>query len=386
MLRDGKPQLAYDVASKCIFNGKIKSEEKARIHWLLGFIAYRFINKIDLAKTHFKTAYENSENAVRISKNAFWLGEVYLSQNDVVAAIDWYKDASQYFHTFYGFLADNRLQTLSNKYMAPVGLSLDDTTTPNIPKEIKQHFKNRELVKVLEATKNHDKSKKYRRYFYYKLIEEIDDPYEEILLINLAQSNDELEIVISTLNKKQHYLPNKKSYKKLNKTAIKQIKLINKGRCFISLVHSIIRQESAFNEKAQSSAGALGLMQLMPSTAQDEAQKLNISITDSDLYKPSINLTLGSNHVKGLMEKYNNDIVKILYAYNAGPGNLQKYENSIKNLKGLTTLETIELIPIKETRVYIKNVLRNRFYYDKLFKCKTKDKIIKQILHYNNSK
>ena len=128
MLRAGEPQLAYDVANKCLFKGKMKSEEKARIQWLLGFIAYRFINKIDWAKNHFKKAYENSENAVRISKNAFWLAEVYLSQNDVVAAIDWYRDASQYFHTFYGFLADKRLQSLSSKYMAPIGLSLDNNT------------------------------------------------------------------------------------------------------------------------------------------------------------------------------------------------------------------------------------------------------------------
>lgn len=383
MLRSGEPQIAYEVANKCLFRKKVKNEEKARIQWLLGFISYRFINKPNFAKEHFEQAYDNSVNAVRISKNAFWLGEVYLSQNDVVLAIDWYKKASQYFYTFYGFLADNRLQEISGQYMSPIGLSLNSTTTPQIPADIEQKFRSRELVKVLEATKNYDNNSKYRKYCYDKLVEEIEDPYEEILLIDFAQSNEELETVISKINKKQHYLQNKKSYKKLNKKAIKQIKNINNNKCFVSMVHSIIRQESAFNEKAKSSAGALGLMQLMPNTAKDEANKLNIRIKNSDLYKPSINLTLGSNHLDGLIQKYNNDFVEVLYAYNAGPGNLNKYKESIKNLNGLTILETIELIPIKETRVYIKNVLRNRFYYDKVFKCKSNEQIIKSILNYN---
>ena len=383
MLRSGEPQMAYEVASKCVFkNQNTKNEEKARIQWLLGFICYRFINKINFAIEHFKQAYDNSEKAVRISKNAFWLAEAYLSKNDVVLAIDWYKKASQYFHTFYGFLSDVRLQNISGQYMSPIGLSLNESTTPQIPSDIEQRFNNRELVQVLEATKKYDNTSKYRKYCYDKLIEEIDDPYEEILLINLAQSNEELEIVISKLNKKQHYLPNKKSYKKLSKEAIKQVKNINSDKCFVSFVHSIIRQESAFNEKATSSVGARGLMQLMPATAQDEANKLNIKIKNSDLYKPSINLTLGSNLLDGLMQKYNDDFVEVLYAYNAGPGNLQKYKNSIQNLSGLTVLETIELIPIKETRVYIKNVLRNRFHYDKIFKCRSKDEILNTILNY----
>ena len=386
MLKSGEPQLAYNVANKCLFRKRkiLKDEEQARIQWLLGFISYRFINKISFAKEHFKNAYDNSKNAVRISKNAFWLAEVYLSQNDIVAAIDWYKNAAQYFYTFYGYLADKRLQDLSGKYMSPVGLSLNSTTTTQIPADIEQKFRSRELVQVLEATKNYDNNSKYRKYCYDKLIEEIEDPYEEILLIDLAQSNEELETVVSKLNKKQHYLQSKKSYKKLTKEAQKQIKNINNNKCFISMVHSIIRQESAFNENATSSAGAVGLMQLMPNTAKDEAKKLNIKIKNSDLYKPFINLTLGSNHLYGLMQKYNNNFVEVLYAYNAGSANLNKYKESIKNLNGLTILEIIELIPIKETRVYIKNVLRNRFYYDKVFKCKSQDNIIQSILNYSN--
>lgn len=385
MLRSGEPKIAYDVANKCLFRKKMfKNEEQARIQWLLGFISYRFINEINFAKEHFKKAYDNSKNAVRISKNAFWLAEVYLSQNDVVAAIDWYKNAAQYFYTFYGYLADKRLQDLSGQYMSPIGLSLNSSTTSQIPADIEQKFRSRELVQVLEATKNYDNNSKYRKYCYDKLIEEIEDPYEEILLIDLAQSNEEVETVVSKLNKKQHYLQSKKSYKKLTKAAQKQITNINNNKCFVSMVHSIIRQESAFNENATSSAGAVGLMQLMPSTAKAEAKKLNIKIKNSDLYKPFINLTLGSSHLYGLMQKYNNNFVEVLYAYNAGSNNLNKYKESIKNLDGLTILETIELIPIKETRVYIKNVLRNRFYYDKLFKCKSKDNIVQSILNYSN--
>ena len=156
---------------------------------------------------------------------------------------------------------------------------------------------------------------------------------------------------------------------------------INSDSCFISLVHSIIRQESGFKEKATSSAGAIGIMQLMPTTAKEEAKIINMNYKNkNDLYNKYNNLTLGSSLLNRLMKKYKYNLVDVFYAYNAGPGNLKKFKNSINNLKNLTVLETIELIPIHETRIYVKNVMRNLFYYDQQFDCSFRNKVIDTLL------
>lgn len=363
MLKAGEPRIAYVVAKKC----KTKGENKARLEWLQGFITYRFTNQINLSKKHFQSGYDYSKKSIRLSKNAFWLAEVYLSQKDVIAATEWYQKAAQHFSTFYGFLAEQRLKNISQTYK----------TNLSINQSISNKFNDRELVQVL---KNINIDEKYRKYFYLSLVYEIDDPYEELLLIDLAKDNNELDLITENFNKKQHYTD--KSYKVLHDN-VNSIKNVNDNSCFISTVHSVIKRESSFNTKAKSPAGARGLMQLMPLTAKETAKELDLKISNKDLYNKEINLTLGSTLLNNLMKKYDDNLVYALYAYNAGVGNLKRYTNITKNLKHLNVLEIIELIPIKETRIYIKNVLVNKFNYDQIFDCQYKDQIIESILADN---
>lgn len=380
MLKQNKPKLAYKVASKCSFIQSIKNEEKARIKWLLGFISYKFLDRLDLAKEHFKEAYYSSEDDSRKSKNAFWLAEIYLSENDILSSIYWYKKAHEYFYTFYGFLADKRLCNIQNKYLDPVDLSFNKSIS-TMQVNARDIFNNRELAIKL---RNKSNNKKYREDCYDKLIEKIKHkPYEHLLLLELAEDNGEYELVLKKINSRiNHHLEDKKYYKTLNEDEIKYIEEINKSSSFISITHSIIKQESLFDAKASGCYGESGLMQLMSFTAEKEAKKLDIKIEKDDLYKTSINLKLGCNYLNGLLQLHNNNIVHTLYEYNAGPENLQKYKDSIDKLKGLSILDKIELIPINGTRRYIKYILMNKFYYDQIFlKYKSKNEIIQSVLY-----
>lgn len=125
------------------------------------------------------------------------------------------------------------------------------------------------------------------------------------------------------------------------------------------LVASLIRQESFFRANAVSPADAYGLMQLLPRTAQ-EVNPFTARITTQDLQKPSINIRLGCLYLKKMMDRYNDKIHLALAAYNAGP---DRVDNWVSQLGPITTDEFIELIPFSETRLYVKTIIRNMYYY-----------------------
>lgn len=130
-----------------------------------------------------------------------------------------------------------------------------------------------------------------------------------------------------------------------------------------SLIYAIIKSESNFEKDVVSTAGARGLMQLMPTTAKETAEKNEIEYFEEKLFDSEFNINLGTLYFKILYEKYNNQGLA-LAAYNAGSGNVDKWiEANIINKEG-TNLENI---PFEETNSYVRKVLRNQEVYKKLY-------------------
>lgn len=123
------------------------------------------------------------------------------------------------------------------------------------------------------------------------------------------------------------------------------------------LLYALIREESWFNKRAVSSAGAIGLMQLMPYTAA----AVNGSQVDRDsLFDPERNISLGTRYFSDLLKQFNGDIVLALASYNAGPNAVTRW---LKEREGFSLDEFIEDIPYRETRNYVKKVFTSYMEY-----------------------
>lgn len=133
------------------------------------------------------------------------------------------------------------------------------------------------------------------------------------------------------------------------------------------LLVSLIRQESAFDTKARSSANALGLTQFMPSTAIDVATSIGISDFDlTDLYRPSVAIPLGAAYLASQTKAFGGNPYFALAAYNAGGGNVARWlsDNPRRDLDLL-----VEEIPFKQTYDYVRNIYR--FYQEYKFLYRT---------------
>jgi soluble lytic murein transglycosylase len=230
-----------------------------------------------------------------------------------------------------------------------------------------------------EHTKSPDTANVIRRLKAWTKID--SNPFIEIELRNFKKSfitkksdlTSYVKISTYILNQEQNYLTTfKVIYSALSKKQIKLdeeiLKSLFPSPYFDSvkrnvqgtdplIVMSLIRQESGFNPRAQSPVGALGLMQLMPSTASRLDRKVNNNL----LRSPDRNIKIGAQYLKYLLNKYDNNLVFTLSAYNAGESRINKWREMF--FKNNSILHTIESIPFKETRMYVQLIMRNIFFY-----------------------
>ena len=127
-------------------------------------------------------------------------------------------------------------------------------------------------------------------------------------------------------------------------------------------VLGLVRQESRFIAQAKSSAGAQGLMQLMPATARWVARKIGYpGYSPARVHELDTNITLGTSYLKMVLDDLGHPVLATA-AYNAGPGRARRWRD-VKPLEGAVFIETI---PFSETRDYVKKVMANKMYYARL--------------------
>ena len=129
-----------------------------------------------------------------------------------------------------------------------------------------------------------------------------------------------------------------------------------------ALVFSVIKVESGFNLKAKSPKGAVGLMQILPSTAEYIAKSLGVK--NYDLYNVDTNIRFGCYYLRYLINKFTG-LTESLCAYNAGEGNVRSW---LKDDRYSSDGKTLQKIPFSETNNYVNKIYKSLDKYKKMYR------------------
>ncbi len=202
------------------------------------------------------------------------------------------------------------------------------------------------------------------------------------------ESNELLWLLSLTASRAQCYPESVRAVRKIYKTAFsedgdkipKQVwmmiyplpfkesfKKVAKNNDILPVVlYSIARQESLFDKNAISRANALGIVQLLPSTARMVAKQNSIPFYSKDaLFDPEFNLDLGAKYFLSMNKRFDQKLYLSLASYNAGPGNVSKWLQRQNNPQDEELF--IESIPFKETRSYVKRIINNIYEYRRIY-------------------
>ena len=338
---------AYKVASN---HSLSEGPEYAEAEWLSGWIALIFLNDSNLALQHFKNFYENVGYPISLSRGAYWIGRTYKEIGNKQKSKEWFEIGSKFLNTYYGQLAfleidPNNLFSIEKQ--------------KKITEKYKKTFNKNVLIKNIRLLKELDKAI-YTKHFLRHLAELEIAEGSEILAGQLAVEIGRYDFAIQ-ISKRASY--EKRFFNDLNYPIIKTPKIVNKKSMpKPELVLSVIRQESEFDQRANSYVGARGLMQLMTYTAKLVAKQAKLPYSKSRLKDdPEYNMKLGSYYLAGLLEEYEGSYPFALAAYNAGPKRVKYWKKINGNpQKGkISYIDWIELIKFKETRNYVQRVLEN---------------------------
>jgi soluble lytic murein transglycosylase-like protein len=131
------------------------------------------------------------------------------------------------------------------------------------------------------------------------------------------------------------------------------------------LVFAMIRQESAFDASARSWAGARGLMQLMPATGREVAQRLGLPFSTSRLEDPDFSIQLGTRYFRQVLDMFDGNEVLALAGYNGGPYRIKKLWRQAGSNPELDRF--LDGLPLEETKTYVKRILLFEDSYNKLY-------------------
>ena len=323
----------------------------AEAEFLAGWLALRFLGDHDKALVHFRRLYDKVRFPISRARGAYWLGRAFQAAGKPEKANAWYAKAAAHPTTFYGQIAALEL----DRPIAPwPAAARPDAKT-------RQAFAGGELVRAATMLAEVGEWSRLRP-FLYGLVAAATTPAERALIADLMVRLGRPDLGVAAA-KRIHQRTGQllaAGYPVLPALAAPG------GGIEPALAHAVARQESQFDIAAVSSAGARGLMQLMPSTARVAARRLRVSYRPNALTRdPAYNVLLATSHLGGLVDAYDGSLVLALAAYNAGQSRVKRWLANWGDPRSgaIDAVDWIELIPFTETRNYVQRVLEGLQVY-----------------------
>lgn len=327
--------------------------ERADAEWLAGWIALSFLGESDEAFQHFAAMRAVVTYPISIARASYWAGRAMEAMGNEEAARNWYLDAAQQWHTYYGQLAAVTLHAAGIKAW-PLEVAPIETRNAAL--------KDSEIARLAELLAGIGAGD-HLQPFLLTLARLSKSPADAAYAARLAlvAGQPQLSIKVAKEATKRGYAIVPYAYPLVSlpfdPAAIGPEE---------ALLLAVVRQESAFDAQAVSSAGARGLMQLMPSTARQVARVLKVAASTERLTgDPAYNVLLGRTYLGSLLDAYDGSYVLALAAYNAGPSNVRRWIRRYGDPRDpdVDIVDWVELIPFNETRNYIQRVLEGLQVY-----------------------
>ncbi|MDX8481770.1 lytic transglycosylase domain-containing protein [Mesorhizobium sp. VK24D] len=348
LVDQGDMKTAYKIASMHAAESPASAAE-AEFH--AGWYALRGLNDPAAAATHFSRIASLAQGPVSLSRAYYWLGRA-AEVGGPGSAKDYFTRAAAYGTTFYGQLAGER-----------VGFRTLNIAYPNPSDADRQSFEAREAVNAIKRLQEAGYDR-YAETLYRDLAGQLTSPGELALLAVLAekQGNHFMALKVGKIA----------AQRGIDVGALSHPLGVIPDSANISgsgkaLAYAIARQESEFNIGAISSAGARGLLQLMPGTAKQLAKKAGMIFSAARLTTDAgYNATLGSAFLGEQLDRFSGSYVLTFAGYNAGPNRAAQWVAKYGDPRGKdvdAVVDWIERIPYTETRSYVQRVMENYEVY-----------------------
>jgi len=359
----GQTQVAYDIARQLddayppgtVIRDRPLSErdDYTNLTFLAGMSAFKRLGRPADAVIQFDRYAAAARTAQTQSKGLYWAGRAAEAAGRQADAQGYFRRAAAFFDQFYGQLATEHLGVPTAVPTVPSGRVMVSTTE-------RSAWSARDVVRATELLGQRGDWAN-QSLFLRAIAATATSPGDYLFASELAQriGRPDLGVMVG-----RNVPPDLRG--DYVRTSFPVIAVPEDARPSWTMVHAISRQESQFDRKIVSRAGARGLMQLMPATASEIASKAGIY--GGSLDDAGYNASLGAWYFGRLMDRYGGSYPLAVAAYNAGAGNVNKWlaANGDPRTGGIDMLDWIEAIPFKETRDYVQRVLENAVVYDQL--------------------
>jgi soluble lytic murein transglycosylase len=347
-LKAGRVQDAYDLVKS---PGDLGVNERKDQAFLAGWIAAKHLNDPAAAARHFRELEAAADGPLARGKAGWWLAKLAEAEGDQAKSKAYLESAAKNVDTFYGMLARQAL----NK-----GATALQVSPPALPTAAEaKTFNSRDAVKALVMARRAGLDQSITRAFIAHLRNTLTSEPEQAMIAHLAEAIGDTQMAVRvgksavarglnliTYAYPVHAMP---AYQPLRPAPEP------------ALLLGVARQESEFSNAIKSGAGARGLLQVMPITANHVCKDYRLKCEIERLNEPAYNAMMASAYLADRMDEFSGSYVLTLAGYNAGPGRTRQWIREFGDPRepGVDPIDWIHRIPFEETRDYVLKVMSN---------------------------